>query len=124
MRVVKISFQKVQQYKSAAKKERVSFENPAGARWYGIFDEDNLVAFYCIVFRENSARFKSNYTVPEYRGRGCLQKFIEHAKDLCRMCGITEMTAFCTPLSVKSHIRNGAVVQSQNKDIAFVKYKL
>lgn len=124
MRVQKISFLKVQQYKSAAKKERVSFENPAGARWYGIFDGDVLVAFYCIVLKGQSARFKSNYTIPEYRGKGCLQKFIEHAKDLCRMHGVRELTAFCTPLSVKSHIRNGAVVQSQNKDIAFVKYKL
>jgi len=124
MRVQKISFLKVQQYKSAAKKERVSFENPAGARWYGIFDGERLVAFYCIVLKGHSARFKSNYTIPEYRGRGCLQKFIEHAKDLCRMHGIKEMTAFCTPLSVKSHVRNGGVIKSQNKDIAFVKYLL
>jgi len=113
MRVVKISFQKVQQYKSAAKKERASFENPSAARWYGIFDDDVLVAFYCIVPKGQSARFKSNYTIPEYRGKGCLQKFIEHAKDLCRMHGIKELTAFCTPLSVKSHIRNGGVVQSK-----------
>lgn len=124
MRVQKISFEDVKPFASAAKKEHVSFENPAGAKWYGIFNGDVLVSFYCIVLKGKSARFKSNYTIPEYRGRGCLQKFIEHAKDLCRMHGITEMTAFCTPLSVRSHIRNGAVLQSQNKDIAFVKYKL
>jgi len=124
MRVVKISFLAIKPLMAAAKKERVSFENPTGARWYGIFDGDALVSFYCIVLKGKSARFKSNYTIPEYRGKGCLQKFIEHAKDLCRMRGVSEMTAFCTPLSVKSHVRNGAAILSQNKDIAFVKYLL
>ena len=124
MRVVKISFMAVKPFIAAAKKESVSFENPVGARWYGIYWDGHLISFYCIVVKGKSARFKSNYTVPEYRGRGCLQKFIEHAKDLCRMSGVREITAFCTPLSVRSHIRNGAVIQSQNKNIAFVKYLL
>jgi len=124
MRIQRISFSDVKPFASAAKKERVSFENPIGARWYGIFDGERLVAFYCIVIKGKKARFKSNYTIPEYRCRGCLQVFILHAKDLCKAHGIEELTAFCTPLSVKSHYRNGAVIQSQNKDIAFVKYKL
>lgn len=124
MRIQRIEFEEVMQYISAATKERVSFDNPLRARWYGIHDGDKLVAFYCLVLKGKTARFKSNYTIPEYRGRGCLQKFIEHAKDLCRMHGVKEMTAFCTPLSVNSHIRNGAVKLSQNKDIAFVKYLL
>lgn len=124
MRVQRIAFDAVKPFVAAAKKESVSFENPIGAKWYGIYWDGHLIAFYCMVFKGRTARFKSNYTVPEYRGRGCLQKFIEHAKDLCRMHGIKELTAFCTPLSVKSHIRNGAVMQSQNKNIAFVKYKL
>ena len=125
MKLVKISFEDVKPFASAAKKERVSFENPYGARWYGLITENgDLVSFYCLVAREKTARFKSNYTIPEFRRKGCLQIFILHAKELCKAHGIREMTAFCTPLSVKSHIRNGAVVQSQNKDIAFVKYKL
>ena len=125
MKIQKISFDDVKPFANAAKKERVSFENPLGARWYGLITLDgDIVSFYCLVPKGKTARFKSNYTIPEYRRRGCLQIFIQHAKELCRVHGVKELTAFCTPLSVNSHIRNGAVVQSQNKDIVFVKYKL
>ena len=124
MKIHKIDYEAVKPFIKAAKKEHVSFGNPIGAKWYGIYVDGYLVSFYCIVIKGKTARFKSNYTIPEYRGRGCLQAFIEHAKDLCKWRGVKEITAFCTPLSVKSHIRNGAVMKSQNKNIAFVKYLL
>lgn len=109
---------------SAAKKERVSFENPDGAEWYAIFKDDEMISFCCVVFHGKSARFKSNWTVPEYRRQGCLQMFIKTALKRCAAKGATQMTAFCTPFSLNSHLRNGAKIQSVKKDITFVKYVL
>ena len=120
--IQKIQFDDVKPFSAAAKKERVSFENPAAAEWYGIFEDEKLVSFFCLVVKGTSARFKSNYTLPDYRGRGYLQRFIDFSVSECRRRGVYEMTAFCTPLSVKSHLRNGAIPKSQKGDITFVKY--
>lgn len=118
----KIQFDDVKAFETAAKKERVSFENPAAAEWYGIFDNEKIVSFCCLVIKGKSARFKSNYTLPNYRGRGYLQRFIDFAISECMRRGVYEMTAFCTPMSVKSHLRNGAIPKSKKNDITFVRY--
>ena len=120
--IQRIAFESVKPFAAAAKKERVSFENPAEAEWYGIFDGDKIVSFFCLVVKGKSARFKSNYTLPEYRGRGYLQAFISFAIKECLKRGVSEMTAFCTPLSIKSHLRNGAIAKSKKGDITFIKY--
>lgn len=118
----KITFEEVKPFAATAKKERVSFENPAEAEWYGIFEDDRLVSFFCLVTKGKTARFKSNYTLPEYRRRGYLQRFIDFAIAECMKRKVHVMTAFCTPLSVKSHLRNGAIQSSKKGDIAFVRY--
>lgn len=102
----KITFNDVQPFITMAKKARVSFENPAEAEWYGIFENDRLVSFFCLVIKGKTARFKSNYTLPEYRRRGYLQRFIDFAIAECMKRKVHVMTAFCTPLSVKSHFRS------------------
>lgn len=81
-----------------------------------------LVSVYCLVIAKHKARFKSNYTLPTYRRRGYLTLFIKHAKEICKANGIKEMTAFCTPLSIGSHLKNGAEIKSHKGDIAFIKY--
>lgn len=120
----KINFEDLSDLINKAKKERVSFANPIGAEWFGIYEDEKLVSFYCLVITKDKARFKSNYTVPEYRGRGYLKQFILHAKMTCLRRGVKEITAYCTPLSRNSHIRYGAKIQSIKKDIVFVKYFL
>ena len=118
----RINFDDVKPFIVKAKKEQVSFENPPGAEWYGIFKDEKLVSFFCLVVKGKTARFKSNYTVPEYRKQGCLQTFIEFSISECIKRGVCEMSAFCTPLSIKSHIQNGAKIISEKKDVWFIKY--
>lgn len=120
--ICRIKFDDVKPYMRMAKKERVSFINNGNARWYGAFVGDKLVSFFCLVINGNKARFKSNYTLPEYRKQGFLQDFIRLAINLCHKNNVVEMSAFCTPLSVMSHLRNGAVPVSRKGDITFVKY--
>lgn len=118
----KVKFDEIKPFIGKAKKERVSFENPIEAEWYGLFEGEKIIAFFCLVVKGKKARFKSNYTLPEYRGKGSLQRFIDFAVSECVKRGIFEMTAFCTPMSIKSHIRNGAIPQKKKNDITFVKY--
>lgn len=121
--IKKISFDDVKGFIKEAKKERVSFDNPKGAYWFGIYEDDKLVSFYCLVVKGKTARFKSNYTAPEYRRRGYLKRFIQHSKKICIKNNIEKMTAFCTPMSINSHLRGGAVRVSNKEDIIFVKYQ-
>lgn len=122
--IERIEYDDVLPLKSAAHKERVTMENPAGALWYGIKDGEKVVSFYCLVTNKNNARFKSNYTIPEYRRRGYLGEFIDHAKTICREKGIRKMTAFCTPLSIGQHLKHGASIKSERNDIAFIVYEM
>lgn len=123
MKIVNISFEDTIPYQKMAKKEHVSFGNPINAQWYGIYDDNVLVSFYCLVHKNKKVRFKSNYTVNYFRKRGCLQEFIEHAISICKKIGVISMTCFCTEMSYKSHIRHGAVLVSKKKTY-YVKYNI
>lgn len=123
MRVERISFEDVRPFIRLGLKEHVSFANPRGAQWYGIRMDDRLVSIFCLVLKNGNARFKSNYTLEEYRRRGCLQASIEFAVRLCRRRGVKAMTAFCTPMSVGSHRRMGAREEWRKGDVTFLKYR-
>lgn len=122
LKIEKIDFQELAGFINKAKKERVSFTNNNNCFWYCIRYENVIKSFYCLQITGVTARFKSNYTVPDFRCNGCLQKFINHAIIKCKERKVKKMTAFCTPLSIQSHIRNGAKVKSSKGDIKFVEY--
>ena len=65
MKVEPIGFADVLPFARDARKEQVSFANPDGAEWYGIRMDGRLASFFCLVVGRKSARFKSNYTLPE-----------------------------------------------------------
>lgn len=122
-KIVPISFADVEPFIKEAKKEQVSFVNNPFCKWYGMAHDGCLVAFFCLMVKGKVARFKSNYTLPNFRKRGYLGNFILYAKNICANMGIKKMTCFCTKMSVKQHLRAGAVVVSKKRhDITFVKY--
>ena len=122
-KVERVSFDDIKPFIKLGKKEHVSFENPKGAEWYGIKDNEKLISFFCLVVKGRNARFKSNYTLPEYRNQGCLQTFIEFSIKQCLKRKISVMSVFCTPMSVRSHRRYGAMDVWQKKDVSFLKYR-
>jgi len=121
-----IEFEEVLKYRKIAIKEQVSFHNNNNCKWFGIYDADKLISFYCLMINNKSARFKSNYTLKEYRRQGCLKRFIQHAKDICNKMNIKVITLFCTELSVSSHKREGMeVVRFNDKNnIYYGRYEL
>ena len=123
MRVERISFDDVRPFIKLGLKEHVSFANPKGAEWYGIRKDGKLVSIFCLVIRNRSARFKSNYTLEEYRRQGCLGAFIAFSMRQCIRRGIKVMSVFCTPMSVGSHRRMGAREEWRKGDVTFLKYR-
>ena len=121
--IVKVSFDEIKPFIKDAKKEQVSFVNNQFCHWYGMKHNGTLVAFFCLMVKGGTARFKSNYTVPAYRRNGFLGNFILFSKNVCAIMGVKKMTCFCTKMSLKQHVRAGAIVVSRRKhDITFVKY--
>ena len=125
MEVEPIGFADVKPFARDAMREQVSFANPDGAEWYGIRMDGRLVSFFCLVVGRKSARFKSNYTVPEMRRRGCLAAFIRFAIQRCIRARIPVLTAFCTASSVRSHVAHGAYPCGKTRNgVTFVRYTL
>lgn len=124
--IKEIQFEDVLKYRKIAVKEQVSFHNNNNCKWYGIYDANKLVSFYCLMMNNKSARFKSNYTLKEYRRQGCLKKFIEHAKYMCMRNNIKIITLFCTELSVRSHNRAGMKILRFNpkNNVYYGRYEL
>lgn len=117
-----ISFEKVLPFSNEAKREDVLFTNPECSKWYGAFIDDNLISFFCLVIKNKKAKFKSNYTVPEFRRKGIMNAFIKLALKICSEEHLVEMSAICTPLSLNSHLRNGATITNKRGRFTHVKY--
>ena len=122
-KVERISFDDVKPFIRLGVKEHVSFENPKGAEWYGIRDEGKLISIFCLVIKGLNARFKSNYTLREYRGQGCLRTFIAFAIRKCIKRNVSTMSVYCTPMSVNSHRRMGARDIWQKGNVTFLRYR-
>ncbi len=121
-RIKEILFDDVKPFIRQAEKERVSFTNNNNCKWFGVFDENELKSFFCLQFYKGVVRFKSNYTIPEYRGKKSLQLSIEFAIMYLVNRGIKKMTAYCTPMSINSHLRNGAKKIWEKNGITYVEY--
>ena len=120
-----IGFAEVLPHRREAEREQVSFANPDGAEWYGIRDGGRLISFFCLVAGkgERSARFKSNYTVPDMRRRGCLAASIRFALQWCVRRRVPALTAFCTASSLRSHVAHGARAgKTAANGVTFVRY--
>ena len=107
---------------SRAKKERVSMANPEGAIWFCAYSEDNVVGFVCLVINKRSgvARFKSDYVIDSYRGYGLYKSLFRLRMVFCSFNKVKKVTAFCTPMSYPTYIKNGFKPKSKKGDIVFV----
>ena len=120
--VESVSFKELEKFRSDTRREGVRLRDCKGAMWYCIRSDGEIVSFYCLAVATASATFRCNYTVPAFRRQGCLRRFINHAKRKCLELGISNMTVFCSPMSYKSHLREGAEIVRTRGDIRIMKY--
>lgn len=109
-------------FASRAKAERVTMENPHGSIWFGAFDDTGTVlGFACMVVKGQAARFKSDYVLPEHRGRGIATALMRLRLERCMDLSLTRATAFCTPLSLGIYLKHGFQAKGCNgRGITFV----
>jgi GNAT superfamily N-acetyltransferase len=114
-------YEVIKPFKTQCSKERVTLDNPSGSVWIAAFNDDKVIGFVCLVVtKARSARFKSDYVLPEYRGRGIYGRLFALRMALCGRLGVKKATAFCTPLSLPTYVKNGFQRKSVRGDITFV----
>lgn len=119
LRVEKTVFDKVIPLIRLGKKERVTFDNPSGSSWWIAIDDDidQVVGCVCSVEKGNITRFKSDFVLREYRGKGVYK--ILFSERLLETKSL-KITAFCTHFSLPTYLNNGFAPVSKNRDITFV----
>lgn len=121
----KINIEHYQDIKLQAQKEGILFGK--NTEMYGVFDMDNnLTGITGILFGKGKAVLKCSYVPKKYRGKSLLRLMITERMKIIsqKQKGINNVTANCTRMSLKEHIRCGAKVLNRYKNgITKVIYK-
>lgn len=128
--IVKGSHEAASRYFKIAEKEGVSTATPEGAIWFMAYDATGvesmpelgvLVGFACISFIGKQARFKSDWVLPSYRGKGIHTKLMDARLDevlklkSSSMQHLEKITAFCNTNSVHNYCdKYGFMAGSKN----------
>jgi len=109
-----------------AKKAGVSMYNPAGAVWF-CGEEDGIVfSCGCMVFnpKTKSVRWKSDFTLEEYRGRGTYKKMTQMRLFRCVNLGAKEITAFVGDKNLNQYLTLGFKIESKRPNLFYVRKQL
>ncbi len=117
-------FEEVRPLTNAAKKDRVTMENPEGAVWFVAEEEGVIVGCVCAVIRGPWARFKSDFMLPKYRRKKLYQAMFGARMAHTLKFPVKRLTAFCTPMSLDLYLKHGFEKISARRDIWFVKRDL
>lgn len=111
--IKKINFSNIEKYVSDAKKSGLIFCNKTIL--YGLYIEDEIVAFTGIIFYKNKAIFKNHYVPIINRGKGYFKILLDYSYKLCIQMGIKTIEATCTKMSLNQYIKKGFVIIKQYK---------
>ncbi len=137
-------FAEVKRWASPAAREHVKVDNPEGTRYFCVRNRlairfsnghpivqnvvDNrlgreaVLGFAAMFVRAGRARFKADYVLPDYRGKGIGRALIAARLAEMKKLGVSQATAFCTPLSLPLYLAAGFKEVSRNpRGIAFCK---
>lgn len=106
-------------YIYSAKKEGLVFSK--STKLYGLFMDDNLIAFTGIQFYKNKAVFKNHYVSPLHRGKGYFKQLFNYSLVAVKSKGINTVEATCTNMSIKHYLNNGFRVIKEYKNYTKVK---
>jgi ribosomal protein S18 acetylase RimI-like enzyme len=97
-----ITLDQVLLYKTKAEKDDILFSNLA--RYVGYFQDEEMLGFGSLLMYNKTAKIKTLWVRPEYRGRGIFKKIVAHLIDLA---GDRIIEANCTKMSINHFIAIG-----------------
>ena len=114
-------FEEVRPLTSAAKRERVTMENPEGAAWFVAEEDGVIIGCVCVVIKKTGARFKSDFILPAYRKQKIYRDLFKTREAYALKFPVRQWTAFCTPQSLKVYLEHKFEKVSLHRDIWFVR---
>ena len=96
-----------------AKKSNLVFSN--STQYFACFDNNNLVGLCGIVWYKDCVKFKNDYVIPKYRGKGYFKAMMDYRINLILQKNIRKIKACCTDMSLKEYMKRGGIIQKQYK---------
>lgn len=109
----RINYIELDQYIALAKKGGLEFCNKT--EYYGLYDNNKMVAFAGILKYQNKWVFKNAYTIEHYRGLGYHKQFLAYRLNLAKINNIKTIEATCTKMSINNYIKYGFEVVNEYK---------
>lgn len=106
----------VLQFASEMKKAGVVVEDSVGTLWIGAFIDGELGGVTALTPSKTSARIRSSYVDPKFRGQRVYQSMVAMAETLASDMGIKRVTAFFNKRTVPYGKTNGYNVREPNKN--------
>lgn len=111
--IKKINYTDIEKYVNDAIKSGLIFCNKTIL--YGLYIDNEIVAFTGIIFYKNKAIFKNHYVLMENRGRGYFKTLLEYSINLCLQLEIKIIEATCTKMSINEYLKRGFQITKQYK---------
>lgn len=114
MNIVVLEKKDIEKIISQSRKEGLVFCK--NTNYYGIIENNNLVAITGILLYSNKAIFKNHYVLSEYRGNGYFKKLLDYSISIIKEKGIKKIEATCTNMSIKEYLKRGAKIIKEYKN--------
>lgn len=92
---------------SAGRKEGLLFVD--GTLYAAIYENDQAYGYCGIKFRKNDVVFRNLWVAPSHRRRGFGEALIRYRKEWAASEGFIKGIAYCTPLSIGLHRKQGGI---------------
>jgi hypothetical protein len=102
-----INISEIEIYKNEAKKAGLVFCK--NTIYYGLYNDNELLAFTGILFYKNKAIFKNHYVPEENRGKGYFKILFDFSIKICKELNINIVEATCTNMSIKEYYKRGFI---------------
>lgn len=103
----------IESYKSEAIKSGLVFCK--NGIFYGLYNNNELLAFTCILFYKNKAIFKNHYVPEKNRGKGYFKILLDFSIKICKELNIKIVEATCTKMSIKEYYKRGFIDKKKFK---------
>jgi hypothetical protein len=111
MEIREVTLNDIKQYKSEAEKSDLTF--CLNTRYYGLFNNNELVSFIGILFYANKNIIKNIYVPPANRGKGYFKKMLDYCMSVEAH---KRKEASCTPMSINQFLKIGFKVMRKYKN--------